>query len=230
MGCPWDGFSPANLQFCEASVCGWVTQPANTWSNVGFFLVGLWILYVASHEREPARWLGWIAIATGFGSIALHATSTLAGQLVDQNIMFLESCFFVAFNVRRWLRWSTRAIVALYASLVLVTAAILLRFPKLGIALFVVHVAIFLGIELRLYFRDATHTSYHALLGAGGTFALSWAIWWIDLKRVLCDPHNHVLTGHALWHMLGALSFVFWYRHYAQFSYPQAKAWGTDSR
>jgi hypothetical protein len=155
--------------------------------------------------------------ATGAGSVALHATSTLAGQLIDQSIMFLESSFFIAFIVWRWRGWPAARLAGLYAALVGATTALLLAFPRLGIVLFVAHVLLFLGIELGLYARDRGRTRYGALVAVGITFALSWAVWWRDLLSVVCNPDDHVFQGHAVWHLLGALSFYFWYRHYAQF-------------
>lgn len=49
-------------------------------------------------------------------------------------------------------------------------------------------------------------------------FTISYGVWWLDRLEVVCDPHNHVVGGHAAWHLLGALSFVFWFRHYEQFA------------
>src|SRR5690349_14162358 len=96
MGCPWSDFMPANLRFCEARLCGWVTEPANTWSNVGFFIVGAIVLSDARRNgRLIAGSLGLIAVLTGIGSTAFHGTSTFAGQALDQSAMFLESGFFV---------------------------------------------------------------------------------------------------------------------------------------
>jgi hypothetical protein len=31
---------------------------------------------------------------------------------------------------------------------------------------------------------------------------------------VFCDPENHVVQGHAIWHVLGATSLVFAALHY----------------
>lgn len=204
--------------FCEADVCGWVTQPANTWSNLGFVVVGLWVLHLARKEgRAVAGLLGPIALATGVASTAFHATSTLFGQLADQSVMFLESALFVVLNVARVRAIGARTLIAAYLALALGSIVLLLRFETLGIAIFVAHVITFLGLELVLAFRRPRTTSYRALLGVGVTFVSSYALWWLDRLRILCDPHNHVFTAHGAWHLLGAASFYFWYRHYAQF-------------
>jgi hypothetical protein len=48
-----------------------------------------------------------------------------------------------------------------------------------------------------------------ALLGLG---ALASAL---DLSRVACDPRNHWLQGHALWHVLTAAALLAFFRFYA---------------
>ncbi len=220
MDCPWSSFQPANLRFCEEPLCAVVTEPANTWSNVGFFVAGWWILRLAKRaQRRDAGWLGWVAIATGAGSVAFHATSTLAGQLVDQNAMFLESSWFVALNAARSWGLSRTGRLRLYAIWALISFSLLFALPTWGIGLFVAHVLVFLGLELRLFLRDRATTNYRPLLLVGLSFVASWGLWWLDKLGLVCDPQNHVLNGHALWHLLGALSFVFWYQHYAQFEF-----------
>ena len=216
--CPWDALAPANLHFCERALCGWVTEPANTWTNVGFLLAGLWVLRRAARDGATrAGRLGWIAIATALASSAFHATSTFAGQAADQGVMFLESALFVVLNLDRWRRLSPRGLVTLYATLVAASVALLLAVPTSGITVFTLHVVTFLALELRLALRDWARTSYGALVAAGLTFAASYALWWLDRLGVVCNPDNHVFTAHGAWHLLGALSFVFWYSHYAQF-------------
>jgi hypothetical protein len=217
--CPWHALAPANLSFCEADVCGWITQPANTWTNVGFLVAGAYILRAA--RRTPsgmAAWLGPIALLTAFTSSALHATSTFAGQAMDQSSMFLESSLFVAISVKRWRGWSPAPLAALYAGLVVVSTALLLWLETVGIALFVAQVVTFGAIELRLWFRERERTRYRALAAACATFAVSYALWWLDELRIVCDPNNHVFTLHGAWHLLGALSFPLWFRHFAQFA------------
>jgi hypothetical protein len=41
--------------------------------------------------------------------------------------------------------------------------------------------------------------------------------WGVDYAGRGFDPDNHVVQGHALWHMISALCFVFLYNHYQQF-------------
>jgi hypothetical protein len=234
--CPWQSLAPANLSLCEADVCGWVTQPANTWTNVGFLIAGLWILRAArrassTSPRAMAAWFGPIAIATGFASAAFHGTSTFVGQALDQSSMFLESSLFVALSLRRWLGWTSRRTAAVYAAIALVSTALLWWLETVGIALFIVHVVLFGVIELGLLLSRTSSrppTRYRWLAAACATFAVSYALWWLDKLRVVCDPNNHVFGLHGAWHLLGALSFPFWYLHFAQFEQGAPPAQGLN--
>jgi hypothetical protein len=229
--CPWDALEPANLAFCEESLCAWVTQPANTWTNIGFIVAGVWIL-----RRSRARGnrvvgaLGFIALATGIGSALFHATSSLVGQLADQAAMFLESGFFIVANMARWRALSVARFVLGYLAIVATSTTLLVLFPSWGIGLFVAHVAVFLSLECALYFRFGRTTRYGALLVVGILFLLSFVVWWLDRTGVICHPQNHYFTGHGLWHLLGAASFVYWYEHYTQFALLRASPRTTTAR
>ncbi|NDG85470.1 MAG: hypothetical protein EBX52_10615, partial [Proteobacteria bacterium] len=45
----------------------------------------------------------------------------------------------------------------------------------------------------------------------------------LDLKRIACDPSNHWLQGHALWHVLGSAALFFSFLHHRQFDEALAK-------
>ena len=50
-GCPWSElshFAPPNVKWCEAQVCGWIVEPANTWSNLAYILLGALLLWRAA--------------------------------------------------------------------------------------------------------------------------------------------------------------------------------------
>ncbi len=73
--CPWDSFAPATSRFCEDAVCGWIREPANTWSNVGFIVAGIAAL-VGSRHGAPrlARRFGLVCIFLGVGSASAIST------------------------------------------------------------------------------------------------------------------------------------------------------------
>ena len=94
--------------FCEAARPGWLRQPANSLSNLGFVLAGLLIGW---HARLPSGRLARPGLAASYavvvvllgpGSMAMHATQTELGGRLDQASMYLRR------ELRRRLRGEAR--------------------------------------------------------------------------------------------------------------------------
>lgn len=45
----------------------------------------------------------------------------------------------------------------------------------------------------------------------------------LDLKRIWCNPADHIFQGHALWHLLGAIGLLLAFRHWMQDDYSDDK-------
>ena len=47
-GCPWHDaqqtYGAPNINWCEPSTCGLISEPANSWSNLGFFIIAIALL------------------------------------------------------------------------------------------------------------------------------------------------------------------------------------------
>ena len=48
-GCPWSGFTPPNVDWCEEELCAWIVNPADTWSNLAYVVLGLFMWWAARH-------------------------------------------------------------------------------------------------------------------------------------------------------------------------------------
>jgi ceramidase len=105
--------------WCEAFGNGNIKEPSNTWSNLGFVLVGLVILWRIGRDRKtiaqrrnrfvspndmfyPAL-LGNIVLFMGPGSMLYHASLKVWADIVDQTSMFLFVAFFCSYSaVQLW--------------------------------------------------------------------------------------------------------------------------------
>ncbi len=219
MDCPWDGFDPAVLEFCEAMVCGWIRQPANTWSNLAYVIAGIVVLRHRD-EKVPAavKSIGVAAILVGIMSFVYHASMTFFGEVLDFGSMFLFSSTLVTLNLLRLRLIRSEHWLRLHLSLILFSLAMLVFFRTIGKEIFGIQIAAAILMEAYMFKTSKQKIVYLPYMLGIGFFFLSYAAWLLDYHKIVCDPHNHWLQGHAAWHILNSTAFVFAYRFYVQFT------------
>lgn len=205
------------MAFCEARLCDWVVEPSNAWSSLGYVLVGVYLLFAHTLHKGDARLYAVLAgqVLTGIGSFAFHGTATFWGEVLDQVGMFMLSCMIISFVFARERKLTSGATAALYAGLTAASTGLLLLIRPIGIPLFALQLLIGLGWELRLWYKSERRSDFKYLLQGLGIFGVSLVIWVTDISGAVCDPDNHFITGHAIWHVLNALCIERLYRYYA---------------
>lgn len=211
-GSPWSGWALPDMKHCEANLGGWITAPANTWSNLAYIAVGLWI-YARSEKRSllSAGGLGPVSIAVGATSFVFHASYTFAGQVLDYAGMFLLLGWALARGLIRADRLSEESAQTFWAGLFIASLAILFAFRALGwgiqtIILIQVLALAFLEIQLMRTKRDAP--SYAPFWLMQFLLIVAYACWHVDHTDFACRPDNHWLQLHAIWHLVTAAAFV----------------------
>ena len=129
----WPGtFAAAGAGFCEAFREGAIKQPANTWSNLGFVVAGLWVtrrVRVDLANPEPPRNLigrstglsilyATLVVLVGPGSIAMHGSGTAWGGTTDVLSMLAYIALPVAYAAVRVVGGGARAFAWFYIGLV----------------------------------------------------------------------------------------------------------------
>lgn len=221
--CPWAGFRTSEMHFCEEELCAWITQPANTWSNLAYIFVGIYIIYLARKDKKPfLTTIGIIEIILGFGSFFFHASSTHIGAVLDVSAMYLFICFTLTINLNRWLDMKDKAIskayqLTLFCILSILSIMVVAIFnDEIGIYLFA-FLAIASGhFEAEIFRKQRDKHNYKPLLMLLIFFGVAWGIWWLDVTKTICDPTNHFIQGHAFWHLLNSFCFYFLYKFYKQ--------------
>ncbi len=211
--CPWDNLTPGTVRFCEERLCALIVEPSNTWSSLAYVIIGVFLLITAVRDIRMAM-IALAQIAIGVGSFAFHATGALAGEFADQVGMFMLSCLILVYAwghargaTRRWM-------ASTYVAFVAVSTAILYVIPVLGIPLFGVQLASGLGWEMYHRSRAPDRAIYKNLVRGILIFVGAFAIWITDITGLLCEPTNHWVTGHAIWHVLCAVSIERLFRFY----------------
>lgn len=216
-GCPWSGWALPNLKWCEANLCAWITTPANTWSNLAYLAVAV-PMRRAAGNRPLLRPFAPAAVAVGISSFVYHASYTYFFQFFDFVGMFLFAGLPVTLNAVRlgWIGERTRPLA--YAALVVACSALVpvlfgTRFPIQGLVAILIVVTI--GQELTLWLARRTPEARGWWLLSVGVLAVAATCSALDLSRVWCDPENHWLQGHAVWHVLSAVTLLLLFRFYA---------------
>lgn len=214
--CVWGGFAAPDIQHCEQNLCGWIAAPADTWSNLAYFAAAWWVWRRAAGDALQ-RWFGWSIAVVGATSFVFHATFTAAGQFLDYFGMFVYLMLPLSINVKRLggRRWK-----AFYWTGVAGCAGAVPLFWRLGLGVqytVAAVAALLLGSEWLLSRRPVKPRYRPLFISAAGT-AAAFGVWQLDFHRVLCDPSNHLLQWHALWHVLTAASMPPLVRFYREAS------------
>jgi len=208
---PWGEWRPATCLpddcFCESLGSGLISQPANAWSSLGFVAIALWVSVRLSRRRSAPVFTkaeGGLFVVSllvvGLGSAFYHASFTFAGQVLDVSGMYLVATFILLHRLAPTASvspvWSVLGFVLLNG--VLMTAQV--TTPSLRRIVFGVLLAAALAVEWRWSRAGRTWLAIGASL-----MALAFVIWFIDRRRLVCDPES-LIQGHAVWHLLGALA------------------------
>jgi Ceramidase len=217
-GCPWSGFTPPNVDWCEQELCGWIVNPADTWSNLAYVALGLW-MWRSARGRSDLRLFGPASVAVGVFSFAYHASYTWLLQFFDFVGMFVFCFTVIARNATR-LGWiAPRRELRFFALGVLGASAAVPLLFEAGVAIqlsVAVCIAVAVAQELALRRRAPADASFSRSYGVGlALLALAGLASLLDVTRLACDPTNHWLQGHAVWHVLTALALLAFFRFYA---------------
>jgi len=198
---------PARMHFCETTLTGPIKHPADTWTNIGPFIAGVFILMNASRLLEKV--LGFASLWTGIASAYFHASNTILGETLDLSGMFL---FILSLAALQQFRATPKFDPRLFAMAVIMLSigfTILSTWSAvLASPMFAVIVVFVIG--RGIHDRKLGPWAWAMV----GTFLVAWGFWWLDILHILCIPGNHILTGHGVWHLLNGLVFWFAFLHF----------------
>ena len=217
--------------FCEAAGTGWIRQPVNAWSNLGFVVAGLAVAWYAGDRLRLGLTLGAhpglatayavLVVLLGPGSMAMHATQTDLGGHLDLLSMFLVSGFAMAYALMRFVRRGPGFLAIVFALAVVAGMAVHLRggsvpvLGHVGNAAFGLQLWVAIGLEVALVRRPSPHQDVWFGVAAVATLALAFGIWTTGKGgHAWCRP-DALLQQHGIWHVLCALAAYLLFRHYA---------------
>ena len=229
----WFG-APAHLaeEYCEAARPGLIKQPANTWSNISFIISGLtigWLLMRRTFARNNnsitqnafyGTFYSSLVVLLGPGSMAMHATMGELGGFFDTLSMYLVASYTIAYASERF--FNLRPLHFLGIFVVILSVFLLFEdkpwhilFWYFGDTMFMFFISLTILIEmLNSYVKKMQHDKRWGL-AALASILLAFFIWNISKTGTsLCDPYS-VIQGHAIWHILDAVSTFCLFMFYA---------------
>lgn len=204
--------------------------PANTFSNLGYVFVGLYIIAYALWDflrptgprapyaiRRPALmvYFGLVCAFLGFGSAFMHASLTGIGGWYDILAMFGSLVAIIALHWARWIpeiplggyrlpTWPLLIMVAMPVSYALAESHGRFSDIQIMAGLMVIIVAGFV-IDIVLGRTQIQHRWYALSVVS---FAVAFGIWNLTNANRFVSP-DVWYQGHAIWHLLTACSLGF---------------------
>lgn len=215
--CPWMQYPRGNFPLCEEALCQWIRQPANTYSNIGFFIVAFYLIYLyLKTESKNGLGFGVCAIFIGLASGLAHSSGTKLFGFFDFAAIFSAFSLYAAKNTIYTNTLKAKNIF-LVTALYFVPAALLLYnftiLREIIFASFVIGLLVWESRILRAQRKPFLVTSNKKTLGI---FLIGAVCLALDASKIICDPQNHFFQMHSLWHICCATSIYFLARHLDQ--------------
>ncbi|MFN8347949.1 MAG: ceramidase domain-containing protein [Spirosomataceae bacterium] len=219
--------SALTAEYCEFNnVARFFHQRMNTYSNLAYFFFGLVILQVGLADRKNqdtqsknrleafpllSILLGICFIYLCFGSAFFHASLTYAGQRVDMNgtyaltLVLVSIALYHVFYTVRFTSTTERILVAFLAILVVLFLKIALLIPSGKLLPSLILTLLLLTAINYVQFRKE-RSGILAILSFI-LIVVAIVVRTMDVQKMGCNPYS-CYQGHALWHLLTALSSV----------------------
>lgn len=223
--CPWYSITESqgapNIKWCEETLCQWISEPANTWSNLGYLIAAVVITYLSFKNKQnfKLKLFGPIVFFMGAMSFFFHMSNFYSSQILDFVGMFLFIGWILGLNLIRLNKMSDSKLIPfnlLFGAFLtgLVHLMYLWELKFQGIVL-LAGVLIIIT-EILAYKKRPTELKWFIvsiiLLIVAFGFSLA------DASRFWCSPEEHGLfsQGHALWHWIASVAMLTIYLHYSQ--------------
>ena len=224
--------------FCEASSPNLIKQPSNTWSNIGFVLVGLFMaLYLSrgqfTNNNSMAQSVFYgtffccLAVLLGPGSMAMHATLTPWGGFFDMLSMYLVASFTTAYGAQRFFGLKQWQYTLVFVSVMIVClianfSGIHFIFDFMGNTAFAFFIALTTVLEMGNIYIRKLQIKVRWAFASFGCLIVAFIIWNLSYTGMrYCDPQSMV-QGHAMWHLLCAGSVWYLFSYYVSEDAPVA--------
>ena len=223
VSCPWQSmeihFGAANVKWCEQRLCSLINEPANAWSNILYIFLGLFLIWKGykNQKNKSGQFqfvFGCVVYIMGFFSFIYHSTNNYLTQIFDFIGMFFYVYLLLSLSLYNFKIITARFGLYLWLALSIISTLMiplsrLIHFPYqaiVGIA--AVIIVILQAIQFR---KNPANYPVKPLIFCLLFFISGVIFSYLDVKGIFCNPENHFMQGHAIWHLLSAVGVYFAY-------------------
>lgn len=213
-GCYWYSLAESqgapNIKWCEETLCQVISEPANTWSNLGYLFIGLFVTFLAFKNKENIRLkvYGPIIFFMGAMSFFYHMSNFYGSQILDFVGMFLFVGWALGMNLIRHKKLKHLFPFLSIFTIVLTVLMHLMYLKEMKFQLLI------FGTAILIVMTEMKRKSFWFMLSIGFLIiAFGFSI--ADAERFWCEPQQHVIHGHALWHVIVSFATFTIYKHYS---------------
>ncbi len=223
--CPWyeitEKTGAPNIKWCEETLCQWVSEPALTWSNLGYLIVGLFVLYLGIKNKHNAhmKQFGPIIFFMGAMSFFYHQSNFYGSQILDFVGMFFFVGWAIGMNLIRLSKIKANQLVWFNLSLASVYTVAMHAMYVTDIKFqVIVLISGFIILATEFMARNVVKVKYNWFITTILVLIVAFGFSISDGQRIWCDPTQHgwFSQGHAIWHWVAAIGTLTIYFHYSQ--------------
>jgi hypothetical protein len=224
-GCPWHSFAESygapNIKWCEETLCSWISEPANAWSNIAYFIAVFIILYlgIKNQHHSLLRRFPVVIFLMGFFSFIYHLSNFYGTQIFDFVGMFFLLGWTTGFNLIRLGKLKRNQLWIYMSAIILSLTGLvhLMYLTNIKFQLIMAVGAVFIIIT-EIMTAKLKKLHYHWFVGSLIMIAIAFGVSILDHTKIWCHPSDHGLfsQGHALWHWLSGFAMIGIYKHYSQ--------------
>lgn len=225
-GCFWydmaEKYGAPDIKYCEETICSFISEPANTWSNLAFVFVGLFIAFHFKNkikDMSPAlRVYGFNAVSVGLTSFLYHLSNNFLTQFFDFLGMYAFGGLLMFYHLEQLKVLSSHGLIRNYLLSFIPFSIVFFGLRTLGLpvqfsVILVALVVLITKIILVRKYRPSFKLFFYTLI----PFSIAVTSQILDINRIGCDPHNHIFQFHALWHIFNALGMGVLFLYYLNF-------------
>ena len=224
-GCPWYDITVTtgapNIKWCEQTLCQWISEPANTWSNISYLIIALIIAYISfkNKHNHQMKQFGPIIFFMGMMSLVYHLSNFYGSQILDFIGMFSFVGWTIGMNLIRMEKLNPKNLMKFNIGYSIVNVILVhvmymtnLKFQSL------ILIAGIIIVITEFMLRNKTKVKYGSYFTSLSLLIIAFGFSISDGKRIWCHPDHHgwFSQGHAMWHWTAGLAMIFIYLHYAQ--------------